>query len=161
MFDISEQKPSKAIGELSKALSSEVGKEESVSNQCSKTDTTSPAEKEERSVNKFPSHEINAEDDLKTVILNLSIQIRELKQGRLSTSFQHHRFYSNPDPLRLENDLPKSYHSHSLRAKRLGSQAYTKKTQIFVSRLMIFRYLHMNPHQMKNIAISRTKEYIF
>ena len=63
MSDISEQEPSKMIGELSKALSSEVRKTERVSKHCSKIDTTSPAEKEERSVNKSPSREINAEDD--------------------------------------------------------------------------------------------------
>ena len=40
------------IGELSKALSSEVDKTERVSKYCSKINTTSPAEKEERSVNK-------------------------------------------------------------------------------------------------------------
>ena len=61
--------------------------------------------------------------------MNLSKQIRELKQERLSTSFQHHRFYSNPDPLRLEDDLPKSYHCHSQSTKRLRSQACTKKTK--------------------------------
>ena len=53
MSDISEQKSSKVIGELSKALSSEVGKTKRVSEHCSKIDTTSPAEKEERSVNKL------------------------------------------------------------------------------------------------------------
>ena len=68
------------IGELSKALSSEVGKTERVSEHCSKTDTTSPAEKEERSVKKSPCLEINAEDDLKTTILNFSKQIQKLKQ---------------------------------------------------------------------------------
>ena len=50
MSDISEQEPSKLIGELSKALSSELGKAERVSKYCSKIDTTSPAGKEERSV---------------------------------------------------------------------------------------------------------------
>ena len=80
MSDISEQKSSKVIGELSKALSSEVGKTKRVSEHCSKIDTTSPAEKEERSVKKSPSLEINAEDDLKTTILNFSKQIQELKQ---------------------------------------------------------------------------------
>ena len=130
MSDISEQEPSNAIGELSKALSSEVGKAERVSKHCSKIDTTTtPAEKEEGSVNKSSSCEINGEDDLKTTILNLSKQIQELKQERLSTSFQHRRFYSNPDPLRLENDLPKCYHSHSQSIKRLRSRAYTKKTR--------------------------------
>ena len=44
MSDISDQGPSKTIEELSKALSSEVGKAERVSKHCSKTDTT-PAEK--------------------------------------------------------------------------------------------------------------------
>ena len=117
------------IGELRKALSSEVGKTQRVSKHCSKIYPTSPAEKEERSVNKSPSPEINAQDDLKTTIWNLSKQIQELKQERLSTSFQHHRFYSNPEPLKLENDLPKSYHSHSQSTKRLRSQAYTKKTK--------------------------------
>ena len=106
-----------------------VGKAERLGKHCRKTDTTSPAEKEKRSVNKSPSREINVEDDLKATILNLSKQIQELKQERLSTSFQHHRFYSNLDPLGLENELPKSYHSHSQSTKRLGSQAYTKKTK--------------------------------
>ena len=130
MSDISEQEPSNTIGELSKALSSEVGKAERVSKHCSKIDTTTtPAEKEERSVNKSSSREINGEDDLKTTILNLSKQIQELKQERLSTNFEHRRFYSNLDPLRLENDLPKCYHSHSQSTKRLRSQAYTKKTK--------------------------------
>ena len=115
------------IGELSKVLSSEVGKTEMANKYCSKIETTSPAEKEETSVNKSPSREINAEDDLKTTILNLSKQIQELKQECLSTSFQHHRLYSNPDPLGSENGLPKSYHSHSQSTKRLRSQAYTKK----------------------------------
>ena len=159
------------IGELSKVLSSEVGKTEMANKYCSKIETTSPAEKEETSVNKSPSREINAEDDLKTTILNLSKQIQELKQERLSTSFQHHRFSSNPDPLGLENDLPKSYHSHSQITKCLRSQAYTKRkekrlrkpsaAQIFVPLLMILRYLHMNLHQMKNITIFMIKEYIF
>ena len=112
MFDISEQEPSNTIGELSKTLSSEVGKAERVSKIYATL-----AEKEERSVNKSPSRKINAKHDLKTTILNLSKQIRELKQGRSSTTSQHHRFYSNPDPLRLENDLPKSYHSHSQSTK--------------------------------------------
>ena len=53
---------------------------ERVDKHCSKTDTTSPAEKEEKSVNKPPFCELNAEDDLKTTILNLSKQICELKQ---------------------------------------------------------------------------------
>ena len=63
MSDISGQEPSKMIGEFSKALSSEASKTERVCKHCSKIDTTSPAEKEERSVNKSPSREINAEDD--------------------------------------------------------------------------------------------------
>ena len=42
--------------------------------------TTTPAEKEERSVNKSSSREINGEDDLKTTILNVSKHIQELKQ---------------------------------------------------------------------------------
>ena len=58
---------------------------------------TRPAEKEETSDNKSPYREISAEDDLKTTILNLSEQIRELQQERSSTSFRHHRFYFNPD----------------------------------------------------------------
>ena len=115
MSNISEQEPSSNIGELSKALSSEVDKAERVSKHCREIDTTSmaQAEKEERSLNWSLSLEIDAEEDLKTTVLNLSKQIRELKQERLSSSFQYHRFYSNPDPLRLENDLPKSYHRHS------------------------------------------------
>ena len=129
MSVISEQEPSKMIGELSKALSSEVGKTESVSKHWSKTDTIPPAEKKERSVNKSPSCEINTENDLKTTILNLSKQIQELKQQRLSTSFQDHRLYSNLDALGLENGLLKSYDSHSQRTKRLRSQVYTKKTK--------------------------------
>ena len=76
MFDISEQEPNNTIGELNKALSSEVGKAE----RGSKIYTT-PTEKEERSANKSPSHEI------KTTILNLSKQIRKLQQERSSTSF--------------------------------------------------------------------------
>ena len=82
MSDISEQEPSNTIGELSKALCNEVGKAERVSKHCSKIDTTTttPAETEERSVNKSSSREINGEDDLKTTILNLSKQIQELKQ---------------------------------------------------------------------------------
>ena len=130
MSDISGQEPSNTIGELSKVLSSEVDKAERFSKHCSKIDTTTtPAEKEEGSVNESSSCEINGQDDLKTTILNLSRQIQELKQERLSTSFQHHRFYSNPDPLRLEDDLPKSYHCHSQSTKRLRSQACTKKTK--------------------------------
>ena len=42
MSDISEQKPSKAIGEFSKTLSGEEGKAEGVSKHCSKIVTTSP-----------------------------------------------------------------------------------------------------------------------
>ena len=129
MSDISEQEPSNTIGELSKALSCDVDKAERVSKHCSKIDTTPPAEKEESSVNKSPSGEINEEDDLKTSILSLSKQIRELQQERLSAGFQHHWFYSNDDPLRLENDLPKSYHSHSQSTTCLRSQAHTKKTK--------------------------------
>ena len=82
---------------------------------CSKIDTTSSAEKEEKNVSKSPSCEINAENDLKTTIFNLPKQIRELKQERFSTSFQNHRFNSNP--LRLEKDLPSSYPSHSQKNK--------------------------------------------
>ena len=55
MSDISEQEPSKMIGELSKALSSKVDKTGRVSKHCSKIDTTWAAEKEEWSVNKSPS----------------------------------------------------------------------------------------------------------
>ena len=55
MSDISDQEPSKMIEEFSKALSSEESKTERVSKHCSKIDPTSPAEKEERSVNKSPS----------------------------------------------------------------------------------------------------------
>ena len=166
MSNISEQEPNNTIGELSKALSSEVGKAERVSKHCSKIDTTTtPAEKEERSVNKSSSCEINGEDNLKTTIRNFSKQIQELQQERLSTSFQHRRFYSNPNPLRLENGLPKYYHhSHSQSTKRLRSQVYTKKNKNYsniCSLLMILRYLHMNLRQMKNTAIFRTKEYIF
>ena len=58
MSDISEQEPSKVIGELTEALSSVVGKTEMVSKHCSKIGTTSTAEKEERGVNKSPSCEI-------------------------------------------------------------------------------------------------------
>ena len=52
MSDISEQEPSNTMGELSKALSSEVGMAERVSKHCSKTDTTTttPVETEERGV---------------------------------------------------------------------------------------------------------------
>ena len=126
MSDISEKEPSNTTVELSKALSSKVSKAESDSKHCGKIDTT-PAEKEERSIKKSPSYEVNAEYDLKTAILNLSKQIRELQQEHSSTSFQHHRFYSNPRSLILENDLPKSCHSHSQSIKHLRSQAYTKK----------------------------------
>ena len=60
MSDISEQEPSNTIGELSKALSSELGKAESVSKHCSQIDTTTtPSEKEERSINKPSSRKIN------------------------------------------------------------------------------------------------------
>ena len=74
MSDIREQEPSNTIGELSKALSSEVGKAERVSKHFSAIDTTTTtlAETEKRSVNKSSSREINGEDDLKTTILNLS-----------------------------------------------------------------------------------------
>ena len=72
MSDISEQEPSKMIEEFSKALSSEESKTERVSKHCSKIDPTSPAEKEERSVNKSPSREINAEDDSFWLSLNKS-----------------------------------------------------------------------------------------
>ena len=135
MSDISEQEPSNTIGKLSKSLSSEVGKAERVSKHCSIIDTTTAtlAETEERSVNKSSSREINGEDDLKTTILNLSKQIQELKQERLSTSFQHHKFYSTRDPLKLQNDLPKCYHSHSQSTKGLRSQAYSKKTQNYLN----------------------------
>ena len=40
MSDISEKEPSKMLGELSKELSSEVGKTERVSKHCSKIDST-------------------------------------------------------------------------------------------------------------------------
>ena len=76
MLDISEQERSKMIGELNKALSSEVGTTERVSKHFRKIDTTSPAEKEEKSVSKSPSREINEEGDLKTTILNFSKQIQ-------------------------------------------------------------------------------------
>ena len=92
MFDINEQEPSETKRELSKALSSEVDNAERFSKHCRKIDTTSPAEKEKRSVNKSLSRKINAEDDPKTIILNVSKQIQEFKQECLSTSFQH-RFY--------------------------------------------------------------------
>ena len=96
MSGINEQVPSNTIEDPSKTLSNEVGKAEK------------KVGKEMWSVSKSPSREINAEDDLKTTILNLSKQIRELQKEHSSTSSQHHKFYSNPDPLRLENDLPKS-----------------------------------------------------
>ena len=57
MPDISEQELSNTIEQLSKALSSAVGKAERVSKHCSKIDTA-PAEKEERSANKSPSRGI-------------------------------------------------------------------------------------------------------
>ena len=103
---------------------------------------------------------IDAEDDFKTTILNLFIQIREFQQKHSSTSFQHHKFYSNPDPLRLENDLPNSYYSHSQSAKCLRSQIYIKKkktTQFFVFYVMILRYLQINLHQMIKMTISWQK----
>ena len=104
---------------------------------------------------------IDAEDDFKTTILNLFIQIREFQQKHSSTSFQHHKFYSNPDPLRLENDLPNSYYSHSQSAKCLRSQIYIKKkktTQFFVFYVMILRYLQINLHQMIKMTIFMTKD---
>ena len=75
MSDISEKESSNTMGELSKALSREVGKAERVSKHCSKIDTitTTPAEMEERSINKSSSRKINGEDDLKSTILNLSL----------------------------------------------------------------------------------------
>ena len=75
MSDISEEEPSKTIEVLSKTSCKEVGKAKRVSKHCSKIDTTSPAEKEDRSVSKPSSREINAEDDLKTTILYLSKHI--------------------------------------------------------------------------------------
>ena len=146
MSDISEQQPNNTIEELSKALFSETGKEKRVRKHCSKIGTTSAENRD-----KSPSREINAEDDLKTTILNLSKPIREVKQERFSTSFQHYRFCSNPDLLRYrdtETELPKSYHRHSQSTKCLRSQLYTK-------------YLLMNLHQMRIIAIFMTKKYIF
>ena len=122
MSDINEQEPSSIIGEFNKALYCEVSQAE----RGSKIDIT-PAETEEMSANKSPSCEINAEDDLKTTTLNLSKKIQELQQKRSSISFQHRRFYSNPDPMKLENDLPKNCHSHSQNIKRLKFHAYTKK----------------------------------
>ena len=59
-------------------------------------------EKEERSVNKSPSNKINAEDDLKSTILNLFQQIQELQQEHSSASFQDQRFYSKSDSLIFE-----------------------------------------------------------
>ena len=44
-------------------LSSEVSKAERNSKHFSNIDTISPAEKEQRSVNKYPSREINAENE--------------------------------------------------------------------------------------------------
>ena len=76
MPDISEQELINTITELSKLLSSKVGMAERVSKHRSRTDTTS-AEKDKRSVKNTSSREINAEDDLKTTILNLSKQILE------------------------------------------------------------------------------------
>ena len=104
---------------------------------------------------------IDAEDDFKTTILNLFIQIREFQQKHSSTSFQHHKFYSNPDQLRLENDLPNSYYSHSQSAKCLRSQIYIKKkktTQFIVFYVMILRYLQINLHQMIKMTIFMTKD---
>ena len=57
MSDISEQELSNTIEQLSKALSSKVGKPERVSKHCSKTDTV-PAAKEEWSAIKSPSRGI-------------------------------------------------------------------------------------------------------
>ena len=116
------------------------------------------------SVNNSPSREVNAEDDLKTTILNLSKQTQEWKQERLSTSFQHHRFYSNPNPLGLQYDLPKSYHSHSRITKHLRSQAYTKKTKCcsdISSPSYDFQISSNDLHQMKNITVFMIKEYTF
>ena len=76
MLDISEQELINTIRELSKPLTSELGMAERISKHRSKTDTT-PAEKNKRSVKNTSSCEINAEDDLKTTILNLSKQILE------------------------------------------------------------------------------------
>ena len=148
MSDISEQEPNNTIEELSKALFSEIGKEKRVRKHCSKIGSKSAENKE---TNLSLSREINAEDDLKTTILNLSKPIREVKQECFSTSFQHYRFCSNPDLLRyrdIETELPKSYHRHSQSTKCLRSQLYTK-------------YLLMNLHQMRIIAIFMTKKYIF
>ena len=99
-----------------------------------------------RCANKFPSHEINAEDDLKTTILNLPKQIRELQQERSSTSFQHHRFYSNSDPLRLKM----TYRGVTTGTRREQNPQKdrrilrkTKTTQIFVLLLKILLYLHI------------------
>ena len=157
MSDISEKEPNNTTVELSKALSSKVSKH------CSKIDTT-PAEKEERSVKKSPSYEVNAEYELKTAILNLSKQIRELQQEYSSTSFQHHRFYSNPRSLILGNDLPKSCHSHSQNIKHLRSQAYTKKTKNYSNfhsfyDSQISSYESSSDEEYSHIFL--TKKYIF
>ena len=56
MSDVSEQEPSDTIGELRKALSSEVSKAERVSKHCSKIDTTTTqAGKEEMNFSKSSS----------------------------------------------------------------------------------------------------------
>ena len=81
-----------------------------------------------RCANKFPSHEINAEDDLKTTILNLPKQIRELQQERSSTSFQHHRFYSNSDPLRLKMTYR-------------GVTKTLKKTDVYLEKQKLLKFL--------------------
>ena len=66
MSDISEQELSNTLGELSKTLSSVVGKAERVSKHCSKIDTTTtPTDKKVRSVNKSSFREINGEMTLK------------------------------------------------------------------------------------------------
>ena len=78
-------------------MSSEVGKAERASRIC-----TASGEKEKRRVNKSPSSKINAEDDLKSTILNLFKQIQELQQEQSSASFQDQRFYSKSDPLIFE-----------------------------------------------------------
>ena len=67
MSQISEQQLKNTIRALSKALSSKVDKPERVNKHCKKTVIT-PAEKEERKVNKSPSRKINAEDEFKTAI---------------------------------------------------------------------------------------------
>ena len=92
------------------------------------------------SANKSPSCEINAEDDLKTNTLNLSKKIQELQQKRSSISFQHRRFYSNPDPMKLENDLPKNCHSHSQNIKRLKFHAYTNKIKRYSNFCFLLSY---------------------